>query len=234
MKEAETLAAATVDTRDMVVVHTALLREIRRAPAAVERAAAGRSRRRRARTVRHLRLILDLLEHHHAGEDRLMLPLLRGRISRDELPAVDTGEEQHARIEGLLGDIGGALARWSGGDHGAAPGLAAMLTALHGALEPHLRGEETDILPLVATHLSVAEWQAVGDAGFRATPKSALVLVFGMFMAEGDPEVLRSMLAAAPAPARVLLPRIAPAVYARRCRAVHGLDPAAGRTAKDA
>ena len=221
MNDTDTDASGTVDTRDMLVVHAALLREIRRAPAAVERAATG-SRRRRASAVRHLRLVLDLLEHHHAGEDRLMLPLLRARVPRAQLPAVDTGEEQHARIERLVADIGGALDLWSEGDPGAVPGLVDGLADLYAALEPHLRGEENDVLPLVAAHLSAAEWHAVGDAGFRATPKSALVLVFGMFMAEGDPEVLRSMLAAAPLPARLLLPRIAPAVYERRCRALYG------------
>ena len=222
MKEAETLAAATVDTRDMVVVHTALLREIRRAPGAVERAAAHESRRNRARTVRHLRLVLALLEHHHAGEDRLLLPLLRARVPRDRVSAVDTGEEQHARIEGLLGEIGDALDRWSGGDDDAVAGLRGRFADLYAALEPHLRAEETDVLPLAATHLSVAEWEAIGDAGFRSTPKSALLLVLGMFLDGGDPEVVRSMIAGAPAPARALLPRIAPSVYARRCRALHG------------
>lgn len=222
MKDSDTLAAARVDTRDMVVVHMALLREIRRAPGAVELAAAHDSRRRRARTVRHLRLVLDLLEHHHAGEDRLMLPLLRARVPWNQVATVDTGEEQHARIEGLIGEIGGALERWSAGERDAVGALVERFADLYAALEPHLRAEEADVLPLVATYLSAAEWEAIGEAGFRATPKSALLLVLGMFLDGGDPEVVRSMIAGAPAPARALLPRIAPSVYARRCRAVHG------------
>ncbi len=55
-----------------------------------------------------------------------------------------------------------------------------------------------------------------------ALPKSALLLSFGMFTYEGDAEVLRDMLKSAPPPARVLLPLIAPRVYARRARRVHG------------
>jgi hypothetical protein len=43
-----------------------------------------------------------------------------------------------------------------------------------------------------------------------------------MFMYEGDPDVVRHMLSSAPPLARALLPRIAPRVYTRYCRRVHG------------
>ncbi len=221
MKETDTVASEQVDVRDMIVVHTALLREVRLAPRAVVRAG-GQSRRRCARTARHLRLVLDVLEHHHSGEDRLMLPLLRARAPRESMRAVDTGEEQHARIEGLITEVRAAVGRWAGGDQDAAPVLVERLTDLHAALEPHLRGEERDVLPLAARYLDPAEWRAVGEAGFLAIPKPALTTVFGMLMYEGDPEVLRSMLAHAPAVPRLLLPRIAPGAYARRSQAVYG------------
>ena len=106
--------------------------------------------------------------------------------------------------------------------------LAGRLTALHAALEPHLRSEERDVLPLAATCLSAAEWHAIGEAGFAATPRRALATVFGMFMYEGDPAVLRSMLAPAPAVPRLLLPLIAPLAYAHLCRRVHGTRQPAG------
>lgn len=216
----DTITPDRIDTRDMIVVHTALLREIRLAPAAVVRAAP--SRRHRARTARHVRLLLELLEHHHRGEDEMLLPLLRARVPRSAVAALDTGEEQHARIEALLAEARAALTRWTDGEQDGAHGVAGVLTALHAVLEPHLRGEERDVLPLAAVHLTEAEWRALGDAGFASTPKPALVLVFGMFAYEGDPAVLRAMLAHAPAVPRVLLPRIAPRVHARRCRRIHG------------
>ena len=53
-------------------------------------------------------------------------------------------------------------------------------------------------------------------------PKPVLVLAFGMFAYEGDPDVLRAMLSSAPAVPRFVVPRIAPRVYARRARGVHG------------
>ena len=53
-------------------------------------------------------------------------------------------------------------------------------------------------------------------------PKPALALAFGMFTYEGDPVVLRAMLASAPLVPRTLLPLIAPRLYARRARRIHG------------
>jgi hypothetical protein len=41
-------------------------------------------------------------------------------------------------------------------------------------------------------------------------------------MKEADPEVIRQMLAHAPLPVRVLLPRLAPRVYTRYVRKVYG------------
>lgn len=213
--------ATPVDVRDMIVVHAALLREVRLAPRAIVRAG-GTSARHHARVARHIGLVLDVLEHHHSGEDRLLLPLLRARVPREALAAVDAGEEQHARIEALVAGVRAALGPWARGGRAAPHGLVADLTALHTALAAHLRAEEENVLPLAARHLDAAEWQAIGEAGFTAIPKPALPLVFGMLMYEGDPEVLTSMLAHAPAVPRVLLPRIAPVVHARRCRLVHG------------
>jgi hemerythrin-like domain-containing protein len=221
MKELNTRGPDQVDTRDMVVVHTAMLRELRLAPAAVRRAAADGSARPRARTAAHLRFLLDLLEHHHAGEDELLLPLLRARVPRAAAAAVEAGAEQHAHIEKAIAGTRSALDRWAA-DNRDAPALAEELTGLHAAVEPHLRAEERDILPLAATHLSAAEWGAIGEAGAAVTPKRALMVVFGMFMYEGDPAVLRAMLAPAPAPARLLVPLIAPRAYARRSRRIHG------------
>jgi hypothetical protein len=59
------------DTRDMVVVHTALLRELRLAAGLIERATNGDARSV-TRIAEHLVFLLDLLAHHHEGEDRLL------------------------------------------------------------------------------------------------------------------------------------------------------------------
>ena len=52
--------------------------------------------------------------------------------------------------------------------------------------------------------------------------KSQLPLVFGMLQYEGDPDVIAMMLAHAPAPARLLMPFLAPRAFARYAVRVHG------------
>lgn len=202
-----------VDTRDMIVVHTALLRELRLAPALVDCAAD-----RDPRVAEHLAFVLDMLTHHHEGEDRLLWPKLTARVPEEQFGLVATMENQHAMVEECATEVRTALDGW----RGTGQELSAALRRLHGVVAEHLRTEEEQALPLAALHLTRAEWREIGESGAASTPKSRLPLVLGMFMYEGDPEVLASMLATAPAPVRVLVPLVAPRVYARYCRRLHG------------
>jgi hypothetical protein len=211
-----------VDVRDMLVVHTALLREFRLAPAAVARAAlAG------GRSVdlvdRHLGLLCDLLHHHHAGEDALLWPLLRARLPETAAVLVETVEAQHAGLDDSLRRVTAARNCWrERRDASSRDALVDQLRTLHSLLSEHLDAEERTVLPVAATLLTGAEWHAIGEAAVAAMPKSTLPLTFGMFAYEGDPEVLTDMLRTAPPLPRLLLPRIAPRVYARRAIQVHG------------
>lgn len=74
-------ADTTTDTRDMLVVHTALRREFRRAPDLVRAATSAASADTGAceRVADHVAWLLGFLHHHHDGEDRLLWPLLRDR-----------------------------------------------------------------------------------------------------------------------------------------------------------
>lgn len=219
---AGTVDRPLVDVRDMLVVHTALLREFRLAPAAVTRVPIG-DRRRAALVDRHLGLLCQLLHHHHTGEDRLLWPLLRARLPRRDLARIEQAETQHADIERALDGVATARRSWTDdADGDGRQLLAEALQQLHDLLAEHLDGEERNLLPLAAAHLTAAEWRAVGQAGAAGIPRSAMPLVFGMFAYEGDPEVLASMLDEAPALARRLIAGIAPRVYARRAAQVHG------------
>ncbi|HEY2562521.1 MAG TPA: hypothetical protein VGI44_02345, partial [Acidimicrobiales bacterium] len=63
-----------IDTRDMLVLHGALSREFRLAPAAVSRVQPGD--RKRARDVdEHLALICYVLHEHHDSEDKILWPV---------------------------------------------------------------------------------------------------------------------------------------------------------------
>jgi hypothetical protein len=211
-----------VDIRDMLVVHTALLREFRLAPDAVARVPAG-ARRRAATVDRHLGLLCDLLHHHHAGEDELLWPPLRDRAPARAAALLDVAEAQHAGLDAALERVRDARRSWLGAcDPGSREELVDALRTMHGLLAEHLDTEERTLLPLASAHLTEAQWRAVGEAGAAAIAKSQMLLVFGMFAYEGDPEVLATMLAEAPAPVRVVVPHLAPRLYARRAARVHG------------
>ncbi|MDQ2795878.1 MAG: hemerythrin domain-containing protein [Actinomycetota bacterium] len=215
-------AEPLVDVRDMIVAHTAMLREFRLAPAAVTRTTPG-DRRRASAVASHIRFLCDLLHHHHEGEDALLWPKLRERTSSDALGVIEEAEAQHHDLASALHRVEILRQAWADNPGGVQrEELALQLETLHTLLRDHLDLEERALLPLAALVLTHAEWHAVGDAAVAAMPKSALPLAFGMFAYEGDPAVLTDMLAMAPPIPRKLLPLIAPRVYARRARRVHG------------
>ena len=94
---------------------------------------------------------------------------------------------------------------------------------MHPLLVEHLAAEEQEILPLAARALTQAEWDELGERGMAAIPRSKMPMVFGMLMAEGEPEVLRAMIGHAPLLPRVVVPRIAPRAYGRYTRQVQGI-----------
>lgn len=211
-----------VDVRDMLVVHTAMLREFRLAPAAVQRAPLEAGRRVKA-VERHLGFLCDLLHHHHAGEDELLWPPLRARLPDTAGALIDVADAQHTAIDAALDGVNRGRRDWTERrDVDSRDALIGQLRTLSTLLAEHLDAEERTLLPLAAAVLTDAEWHAIGEAAVAAMPKSTLPLAFGMFAYEADPEVLRDMLATAPALPRAVLPRIAPRVYARRAVQVHG------------
>lgn len=211
-----------VDVRDMIVVHTAMLREFRLAPAAVHRTVDGDRRRAKAVSA-HIRWICDMLHHHHEGEDELLWPKLRSRVSASSVSLIDEVEAQHAALDVALTDVGVAREAWAAEPTDSSRDrFAQSLERLFVLLKDHLELEERSLLPLAAAALTFDEWHGIGEAAVASMPKSDLPLTFGMFAYEGDAAVLRDMLQSAPAIPRMLLPKIAPRIYARRCRRIHG------------
>lgn len=211
-----------VDVRDMIVVHTAMLREFRLAPAAVTRTRPGDGKRATA-VAGHLRFICELLHHHHQGEDDLLWPKLRDRAPSKAVEAIDEAEAQHHEIDMTLGRVEQLRATWADDPCSVnRDRLADELKRLHAVLRDHLDLEERALLPIAAMVLTDQEWHAIGEAGVAVLPKSALPLAFGMFAYEGDPAVLTDMLKTAPPVPRTLLPLVAPRIYARRARRIHG------------
>lgn len=213
---------AATDVRDMLVVHTALLREIRLAPAAIMAVNAGDHDRARVVTD-HLGFVLELLHHHHEGEDELLWPKLEARVEPNDKPVLEKTAAQHAALDAQLSEVNRVRMAWAT-EPSAETREALRLHVGHllTLLEEHLELEERAVLPLAARLLTQAEWDAVGEKAVAVIPKSQLPLVFGMFAYEGDPAMIVDMLSAAPAPIRRLLPPLARRAYARRARQVYG------------
>lgn len=211
-----------VDVRDMIVVHTAILREFRLAPAAVLRPPVGDDKQA-SFVAAHLRFLCDILHHHHQAEDELLWPKLRARVTSSSIEVINEVEAQHHVIDAVLNRVEKRQSAWAedpttgNRDH-----LTEELERLYSVLADHLELEERALLPLAASVLTTDEWQAVGAAGAASIPKSAMPLVLGMFFYEGDPAVITDMLKEAPFPVRKLIPMIAPRVYARRAKRIHG------------
>ena len=192
--------ADVIDTRDMVVVHTAFRREFGLAPALVRGVAPGDQKRADV-VADHLDTLTAMLHHHHAGEDRLLWPKLHERVPADIAPVVTLMEEQHHRIHAANDRVGEDLASWrQGASAEARDALAVSLEEVDAALVEHLTAEEEQLLPIAAANLTPAEWEQLGEEGMAGLRKSQLPLVFGMLQYQGDPEVIAMMLSHAPGP----------------------------------
>jgi hemerythrin-like domain-containing protein len=213
-------STAGIDTREMIVVHTAFRREFAQAPALIRSVTPG-DRERASRVADHLQLMLDMLHHHHTGEDRLLWPKLLQRVPAELAPIVELMESQHEGIHAEMDGATGAVARWRDSATAAdRDELAAALERLNPLLVEHLAAEEQQLLPIAAQNLSQEEWDELGAEGMNGVPKKQLPTILGMFMKDGDPEVLRAMLSHAPLLPRLLMPRLAPKAYARYARSL--------------
>jgi hypothetical protein len=211
-----------VDTRDMVVVHDSIRRQFGEAPTLVRGVTPGDTARAGV-VADHVELLGALLHHHHAGEDRLLWPVLQPRVPDDVAATVERMESQHEGIAEAQAAVTSAVPAWrAAAAAGEREVLAEALEALFGRITEHLAAEEEHILPLAAAHMTPAEWQALGEEGIGGLPRKQLPLVFGMVMYRADPGVIRQMLSHAPLVPRLLMPRLAPRTYARYARRLHG------------
>ena len=214
--------AELVDTRTMVCIHVFLRREFRLAGGVIR--AVGEHDVRRARVVAdHLQFISDFLHHHHTTEDKLLWPKLLERVPEELAPIVHLMESQHERVDALIQEIGRVLPQWRAQASAAdRDQLATLFDELYGGLREHLDAEEQQLLPIVARTISHAEWQELGEAGAKGTPKSKMPLVLGMFQYEGDPDVVDEILSEAPRPVRGIVARMARRAFRKHAIAVNG------------
>jgi hemerythrin-like domain-containing protein len=199
---AQSAAQKLCDTSDMVIVHRMFRRECALLPQLVAAVAGGDVAR--ARTVAgHAREVLDMLHHHHMGEDELLWPRLsaRTRFHTDLLARMDS---QHQGLAVLLEHAAPAFAEWQDAPtaHTSTP-LTALLEQLSTGLNEHFDEEEAEILPIVERVLTAAEYREVAQRGLASIPLTRRLIVLGYLLEGATRQEQTVFLAAIPRPARL-------------------------------
>jgi hypothetical protein len=178
------MTAEIVDTNEMVIVHRLFRREFRLLPVLVQRVPAD-DRDRAAVVAGHAADMTFTLHHHHTGEDLLLWPKLLAR-ARPRAELVQRMQAQHERVAVLLDRVDVLTARWRpSADPKTRDELASVLAQTSAALDEHLSDEENEILPLVAEHITVPEWDALTAYGKKVLPKNSKAFVYlGLILEE--------------------------------------------------
>jgi hemerythrin-like domain-containing protein len=199
---APTTAQKLCDTSDMVIVHRMFRRECALLPKLVAAVAGGDVARARA-VAGHAREVLDMLHHHHVGEDELLWPRLSAR-TRFHADLLARMESQHHGLAVLLEHTATALPAWQDAPnaHTSTP-LTTLLEQISNGLDEHFDEEEAEILPIVERVITAAEYHEVGQRGLVSIPLTRRLTVLGYLLEDATPEERTDFLAAIPTPARL-------------------------------
>jgi hypothetical protein len=207
------------DSRDMIGVHLCFRREFGALPGAVRRVAGPDT----GAVVRHAEFLVNLMHHHHRGEDTGVLPRLQERCPDDVRPIVDVMKSQHAGLDTALEEIRAAARRWAnGGSAESRESLASAAERLIPALTEHLDLEEAEVLPLIDRYLTDEEWAAVIKDEAATIPKSRLPLIFGMVLYDADDVMRAAMKANIPRGMWSVYSRLARRAYKKHAQRVFG------------
>lgn len=189
------------DTHEMIVVHRVFRREAAMMPRLVQAVPDGNTERA-ALIAQHFRDCQLGLHIHHTGEDTYIWPLLLARVDLDA-EMVLRMEPEHQALARSMDDVDRALPAWEAAPSAATAGpVLAALGTLSDVLHEHLTDEETSILPLIAEHLTVAEWAKLGEHFAQTAPANKRLFFLGAILEEADPEESATMMGALPSPAR--------------------------------
>ena len=212
---------ARPNVQEMYVVHRVFRRELTLLPRLIRGVREGDTDR--ADVVGgHLKLILDGLHMHHTGEDEVLWPRLLERAA-PSAELVNTMQAQHDVVDQHLDRLGPLLQEWmlsAGVVRGEQ--VARVTDQLRDSLLEHLDLEEREILPLVSQHITVAEWNSLGEHGRGSISPKLLPLLFGSMLEDANPQEREMMLSALPAPVRLLIRTWGARHYRRYIRRVRG------------
>src|SRR4029453_6388067 len=181
--------------------------------------------RRAADVAGYVTFNLDSVHNHHTAEDEYLWPLLLER-ARPDAALIRRMEEQHDRFATYTAEARRQLADWRAAPVRASGSrLADALAQLTDALAEHLDDEEAHVLPLVTEHVTVAEWQDLGQRAFDKFPPSPRPLMMGQLLAVAPPEEAALFMGKLPLPVRLIWRLAGRRKYVRYMRRVRGGNP---------
>lgn len=192
-----------IEVRDMRIIHETFRRAYEEA-AHLIRANPTPSPARVTFLADHVYFGLDMLHHHHEGEDEILYPLLVQRVP-DHAARTEQIDHEHQAVKGAIDAAQTACSRWRtapGADTGEK--LAASLDEVNAALLPHLDNEEREIVPLAAVTVTQEEWDRMAKHGIASVPGNKKMIAFGMILEPLNPTDQAYMLSNVPPPVKVL------------------------------
>ncbi|WBB81388.1 hemerythrin domain-containing protein [Micromonospora sp. WMMD882] len=156
----------------MRLAHRAMLRDLGRIAATAAALSSTPDPARAAALTDYTDRILQIIEHHHEGEDEFFWPMLRERGAGEDVLTLMT--EEHHELLGHLKDVRARLAALAGGPSTGWAELATATQRLRDSLAHHCADEERELTERLAPALDAATWSRFERNMLRTAPKWTL------------------------------------------------------------
>lgn len=164
------------------IIHDALRRDLDRLETALQQSLTDD---RRTALCGHVAWMLDVLHHHHVGEDEGVWP--RVLAKRPDLqPMVDEMEAEHETLAAASDGLRAAAAAYArDGSERHREQMAAAVEHMKDATLPHLEHEEREAMPLVLATLDDDDWAYLEKNHFRKGMSLGNTGLYGMWIMDG-------------------------------------------------
>jgi len=148
--------------------------------------------------------VLEFLHVHHQGEDELVYPVIEERCP-EHRALLERIDAQHRLLDEPMSLARQALTDWqSDPDEADGARFISLLAEIDTVLEPHLRQEENEVLPIASAFLSEEEWGELPGHAMATFGSDKPWLALGLVRASLPPEIQEAMLAGMPEPLQAL------------------------------
>ena len=214
------------NTQMMGIVHSALRRDLTRAADALSRRPAPDDPQRVA-IAQHVQALMVFLHLHHSGEDEWLWPTMR-RLNPTASEVLDQMDADHLAITPHMDKVTAAAAVYGKSATGR-EALAEALNDLRGTLDPHLRREENEMMPIVASTLTARQWDGWEREYYvKSKSKKELGLEGHWLFDGGDRAVYDHVVGTVNPVLRFILLRVFGPSYRKACLTRWGSEVAVG------